>query len=230
MRNASLRYSGARNCVFVLVEIGLQIGVARRADGGNRRLVDDEEGDLALLVLQTIERGDERLRNAQPGGERLGDLAAHELLLHIADEFVAVHAGIRQTNREKLAVEAAVRILEGRVLGDLRRDAVVGYAEPVTACGVVKRGVHENRGEHLLRIDLLAAALGGSLRVGKDVGEFLHRYLLAADARKRARAVALESADAPDGEAQDEQRHQELGDPALGTLTQLVEHEKASRA
>jgi hypothetical protein len=145
------------------------------------------------------------------------------------DVIVAIDAGIAEKDRETLAVEGAIGALERRVLRDLRRDAVVGNAEPIFVGCVIDRGVHDDAGKNLLRIDLSPCLLGVSLCAAVDAGKVLHRHLLAADGRQRPGLVALETADAPDGEAQDEQRHQHLGDPALGTLTQLVEHEKASR-
>ena len=173
--------------LLVLVEIGLQVGLAGRADRLDRARVDDDEGDRALLVLQPVERRHQRLRHFEAGAERVGDLRAHQLAPHVVDEVVAVDAGIGEERGEAVAVEVPSGALEGRVLGDLRGDAVVGDAEPVLARRVVERGVHQEPREHLLGIDLLAGLLGVPLRLVVDAGEILHGDLRVADASPACR-------------------------------------------
>ena len=85
---------------------------------------------------------------------RIADLRA------VGEIVLRPHADLAQHIVELLAVEAAVRALEGRVLGRQRGEAVLGKAEPHLARLLVEHGAGHELRQHLVveaeRLRLLA--------------------------------------------------------------------------
>ncbi len=232
------RLEGIGVRAIVLVE--LRIGRLRDGAGGGRRHCGDV-GDAALGA-QAIERVDQRLRRADPGDQRRGELRLQQILARQGFELLLAHVVGEQDLFVEVAVEGARLVAEGgigqdrvahRLVADLEVHAVDLELDQVLAHELLHRQIDDAELLGLLRVDRAAEQAPEALDLAlHGLRHLVHGDGAAADARDRGigrGVVAEDVADAPQAERDDEQTEQDLDDETRGSRSDRLQHAENSR-
>ena len=190
-----------------------------------------------MILLDGI---DKNLRRGKAVRYRLDDLAADRDLAAFLDVIVRRDTAVAQKHIEFLAIEGAVRGLEGRIVADELGEAVLRKPEVHVGGKLIERCagnelrhrlLPDAKGACLLRRDLHAQLLAYRLDLAAiGEAEFVGIDVLIAD-RDNGSAIATgdEGAlDAPHTEGCRKKKQQTLGNPGLGDFSQHFEHRKAN--
>ena len=211
----------------------LQVLVGRLGHCAGGRPRDNDVTEAARLIVVVVERVEEDLR----GGRRLAD-RAQELTAQIAltlggEVALLAHVEVAQGLLQGERIEIAGRVLEGRILHDAFEQRRVADAE-LQALGVgVDRGAADKPLQHavvepgLTRFLDREGAAGVGTHHAQDVALrpriFLRRDLGIADLDQGLGAIAPENVgNSPNGEADDEQAHQDHAEQAGCSFSQII--------
>ena len=219
--------------MIVVEPLEVLVGRLGHRTGGRAR--HDDVTEAARLVVVVVERVEEDLR----GGRRLADSAqqlAAQIALALRGEIALLaHVEVAQGLLQGERIEIAGGVLEGRILLDAFEQRRVADAE-IQALGVgVDRGTADKPLQHAILEPSLARLLHGEAAAGvgahhaQDVALrariFLLRDLGIADLDQGLAAIAPENVgNSPNGEAYDEQAHQDHAEQAACSFSQIIKY------
>ena len=199
--------------------------------------------DAAGLGLILADRRQHRLGHLQLAADALGDLPAQQHAALLGDVGLLGKVGLADHRLEALAVEFPLRPAEVRIAGDQLGDVGVGKAEPPVAHALVQRGLGDQlpgqlpvdaERMRLVRRDRAAELAAELLQaVVVELAELVDGDFGAADLGDRIEPEATKNiADAPDGEADDQDTHDGghdgFAEPGGGGFMHSAEHARAS--
>lgn len=227
---------------LALLEIFGEFVGARRRDIARLCRTERQIADGPRLVLELLDRCDQRVRRRDVAGNRVGEFATDQRAALLGDEARFGKAGVADQRLEAVAVELAGRAGEILVVDDLLGDLGVGQRQPQVARAFVESGFGheladqlavETQRPRLIRRDWAAHAAAQGLQAVVVVGtELLDADFSLADLGDRREAESPEDvADAPDGKA-DHQKphdhgHDNLAEPISGGFLNTAKHRYA---
>src|SRR5579863_8391327 len=229
------KFRRAEEIAMLIVEL-LQVGIAGLADVRDERIGEEHGLGDALLGAAAIERVDQRLRRGGPGGNRLREIAAHDVGAQSRLVLRLRNVALCEDRSIALWIELAVRTEEGRVLHDLRAHRLVARCElQALHLEADKVGIDqlvellvdhaqlfrllevEAAAEHLA--ELVDAVLHGPIELVRTDLEVTHAR--DADVGRGAQEHVI---DTPAAKADDQQPEQDFDDQRIGFGANGLQH------
>ena len=203
---------------FVLVEIGGERLGRRRLDGAGLCRAKPQIVDRALLVLEMVQRLQQRLRRLESGRHRAGELTPQRHPALVGEIAPFGEAVLADDGLEARGIEAAAEAFEIGIGIDHAHGLGVGLPEPELPRLLVERGLGDDLLQHLaVEAERARLLLGQGTAeptpdllnpVGVDLAELVRGDFGVADLGQGRLAKTPEDVgDAPDAEGDDQYAH-----------------------